>query len=122
MCVPNVAFVLVLAATCSSTAESPPQPRDSSAVEAVCRGNTAFAVDLYHRVAVTPGNVFFSPLSLSSALAMTYAGAKGETAQQMARTLYFLPDQEGMCRAFGDLTQDFNSRSPDYELSVANAL
>jgi len=48
------------------------------------RGNTAFALDLYKQLKEDKSdNLFFSPYSLSTALAMTYAGAKGETAKQM---------------------------------------
>ena len=117
MWIPSIAFAIVLEVTRSAAGEP-----ESATAEAVRRGNTAFAVDLYRSVASTPGNVFFSPLSLSSALAMTYAGARSETAQQMARVLHFPPDQEGLHQAFATLTRDLNARSPDYELYVANAL
>src|SRR5512139_1847302 len=50
----------------------------------------AFALDLYSRLRQdTGGNIFFSPFSLSAALAMTWAGARGETAHQMAQVLHF---------------------------------
>ena len=52
-------------------------------------GGDAFAFDLYQRLRVSPGNLFFAPGNLRSALAMTYAGAAGTTAQEMARTLHF---------------------------------
>src|SRR5215467_1407701 len=48
------------------------------------QGNTEFALSLYAQLGTQPGNLFFSPLSLSTALAMTYAGARGQTAAQMA--------------------------------------
>jgi serine protease inhibitor len=51
---------------------------------ALVRGNTAFALDLYTRLAQEDGNRFLSPLSISTALAMTYAGAEGETALPMS--------------------------------------
>ena len=58
-------------------------------------GNTQFAFDLYAQLRQQPGNLFLSPYSLSTALAMTYAGARGETAEQMAETLHLsLPPQE----------------------------
>src|SRR3954452_653547 len=49
----------------------------------VVRDNDRFACDLYGRLRERPGNLFYSPYSLSTALAMTYAGARGETADQM---------------------------------------
>ena len=57
-------------------------------------GNNAFALDLYQRLQDQSGNIFFSPYSISSALAMTYAGADGDTAAEMAETLHFLMKQE----------------------------
>jgi serpin B len=57
----------------------------SAQVREVVRGNTAFAVDLYQRLRSDEGNLFFSPYSLSAALAMVYAGAKDGTQQQMAQ-------------------------------------
>ena len=56
---------------------------------ALVAGNTAFALDLYARLKSAEGNLFFSPYSISTCLAMTYAGARGSTATQMARTLHF---------------------------------
>src|ERR1039457_5860751 len=52
-------------------------------------GDTEFAVHLYGKLRTREGNVFFSPYSISTALAMTYGGARGETEKQMAQTLHF---------------------------------
>lgn len=122
MVAPSLVITAVLSLSCSVGQEYPQHSPGSRAVESICRGNTAFAVALYQKVGATPGNVFFSPLSLSTALAMTYAGARGDTALQMARVLHFPQDQTGLHEAFAALTRDFNAPSPDYELSVANAL
>jgi serpin B len=66
-------------------------PSVSSADSAqLARDDAAFAIDLYKRVAVDDSqNLFYSPYSISLALAMTYNGANGETAQQMAQALHF---------------------------------
>lgn len=116
-----VAAGLLLAWAWAASASSV-DPKGSGDVTNVSRSNTAFAVDLYHKLEASPGNVFFSPLSLSSALAMTYAGARGDTAQQMASVLHFPADRAAMDRAFAALMQDFNPKSGEYELAVANAL
>ena len=50
-------------------------------------GNTAFAMDLYQQLRGESGNLFYSPYSISLALAMTYAGARGQTAAQMAEVM-----------------------------------
>ena len=55
----------------------------------IVQANNRFALDLHARLASQPGNLFFSPASLSIALAMTSAGAQGETAAQMAKVLHF---------------------------------
>jgi serpin B len=55
--------------------------------EAVARGNNDFAFDLHRKL--SGDNVLVSPFSVSAALAMTYAGAKGETAAEMAKALRF---------------------------------
>ena len=64
-------------------------------MRSVTDGNNAFALALYRQLAGgdAKANIFVSPYSISSALAMTYAGAEGETASQMQRTLRFPPDE-----------------------------
>ena len=94
------------------------------AMKDVARGNNQFAVDLYGKVRGGTGNVFFSPYSISAALAMTSAGARGETARQMADTLHFPADGEALHSAFAGLDAQING-GPEprpYQLSTANAL
>ena len=95
-----------------------------SDLSAVVKANNAFAFDLYSKLKTKPGNIIFSPYSISSALAMTYAGAKGETASQMAQTLHFTLGQDRLHPALAQLTKDLNARggSGKYELVVANRL
>jgi serpin B len=74
-------------------------------------GNNAFALDLLNQLREQEGNLFYSPFSISIALAMTYAGAKGMTAEQMAHALHFLlPPEKGA--EGGDV----------FQLNVANSL
>ncbi len=86
--------------------------------------NTAFAIDLYHQLRDAEGNLFFSPYSISTALAMTYAGARGETETQMAQALHFDLGQEALHPAFAALGQRFQAvqAAGDVQFSVANAL
>ena len=58
-------------------------------VSGIVKGGNKFALDLYQELRKEEGNVFFSPSSISTALAMTYAGAAGETEAEMAKTLHF---------------------------------
>ena len=76
-------------------------------------GNNVFALDLYQALKEGSGNLFSSPYSISSALAMTYAGARGETGQQMADTLHFVLPQERLHPAFNNLSQELTSRKQE---------
>ena len=97
------------------------QSAASDQAEAV-KGNNAFAVELYSQLKSQPGNLFFSPESISTALAMTYAGARGETATEMAKTLHFMLPPEKLHPAMGALLQGLNAAHDGYQLKVANAL
>src|SRR5450432_2652106 len=69
--------------------------------------NNAFTFDVYKSLAAaSTSNQFFSPYSISSALAMTYAGANGQTATEMAKALHFSLPQAQLHPAFDkeDLT------------------
>ncbi len=110
----------------------PPIPLATVVTEA----NNAFAADLYAKLAVEKGNLFFSPNSIETALVMTYAGARGQTAEEMAKVLHlpvgpnlkerFSPAK--VHQAFGEFLKDLNAeKGPDgkprgYQLAVANAL
>ncbi|MBN1874488.1 MAG: serpin family protein [Anaerolineae bacterium] len=76
----------------------------TSDMDALVAGNSAFAFDLYRFLAgETEGNFFYSPYSISQALAMTYAGARGETETQMGNALHFTLAQEQLHPAFNGL-------------------
>jgi len=96
----------------------------SAQTQSFVDGNTAFALDLYSRLKAAPGNLFFSPYSISTALAMTYAGARGETEKQMARVFHFDKDQHQVHASFGELQHQLNeaSQQQGIELSIANSL
>ncbi|XP_054645275.1 leukocyte elastase inhibitor-like [Dunckerocampus dactyliophorus] len=85
--------------------------------------NTTFALELLRTLSQTnpTGNIFVSPLSISSALAMVYLGAKGDTAAQMAQALSF-KSGEDIHADFHSLNGDINSPSVSYILKLANRL
>src|ERR1700689_2673855 len=89
---------------------------------AVVEGDNAFAVTLYGQLRNQSGNLFFSPESISTALAMAYAGARGDTASQMAKTLHFTLPLDQLNPAMGALLGDLNTTHQNYQLNVANAL
>jgi len=93
-------------------------------------GNSAFAFDLYQALSEEDSNLFYSPYSVSLALAMTYAGARGETEQQMADTLHFILSQNRLHPAFNSLDLELAGRGEGAEgkdgkgfrLSIVNAI
>src|SRR3954470_6400933 len=97
----------------------------SADAAALVASNTRFGLNIYHELssAAKPSdNVLISPFSISAALAMTYAGAHGQTAQQMASVLGFtLPDSQ-VHPAFGELLRDLTAHRDGYQLNVANRL
>lgn len=127
-------LVLIMAAMLTTgcvAAESKTMNKELDKQGMVVQGNNKCALDLYAKLKSGDGNVFFSPYSISTALAMTYAGARDRTAMQMAEVLRFPVgnktanlDQEQFASAFGELVKDLNTRgeSGAYELIVANAL
>jgi serpin B len=80
-------------------------------------GDNTFAFDLYQAVRTSDGNLFYSPFSISLALAMTYAGARGETASQMASTLHFTLQDDRLHPAFNALDLDL-ARRPEQAADV----
>ena len=93
-------------------------------------GSSAFAFALYQALKGEEGNLFYSPYSISLALAMTYAGARNETAEQMADTLQFLLEQDKLHPAFNWLDAELASRGEgaqgkggeEFRLNIANAI
>jgi len=93
-------------------------------------GNSAFAFGLYQALRDEDGNLFYSPYSISLALAMTYAGARGETAQQMADTLHFTLSQDRLHPAFNSLDLELGQRGQGakgkdergFRLNIVNAI
>jgi serpin B len=142
-----IAVAILLVTSCSPSADtttpaqtspSPTTPEDDISI--LVDGNTEFTFDLYRELKGSEGNFFFSPYSISTALAMTYAGARGETAQQMADTLHFTLSQERLHAAFSALANSIKEQgkamatvqSPEgeiiqeevdgFRLNIANAL
>jgi serpin B len=109
--------------------DSSPAVSDSALAELV-KGNNEFAFDIYRQLsAAKEGNFFYSPYSISLALAMAYAGANGQTEEQMAETLNFLLEDEELHSAFNKLAIELNSRNDvaegseaqGFELNIVNA-
>ena len=88
-------------------------------------GNSAFAFDLYHALAENEKNLFYSPYSISVALAMTYTGARGETERQMTDTMHYRLSQNKLHNALNGLDLELASRGKGgdgVQLNIANAI
>ncbi len=109
--------------------ELDPEVIDSD-YEALLEGNRRFALDLYQQLRSKDeeaGNLFYSPYSISVALAMTWAGARGNTADEMADVLHFTLEQEKFHPAFNKLDLYLNSLGQETEdeefiLSITNSI
>lgn len=83
------------AGTAQSTRAREKNPTVSeSDLKTLVDGNNGFGLDLYQTLRSQDGNLILSPFSVSLALAMTYAGARGETETQMADVLNFGPQDQ----------------------------
>lgn len=131
--------ILVIAGMAASWGLAAKDPAQSpeAAEHLIVEGNNMFALELYAKLRSQGGNLFVSPYSISTALAMTQAGARGQTASQMARVLHFPAttsdsaessspglDQRQLASAYGQIIKDLNKRGEKgaYTLNVANAL
>ena len=102
----------------------PPVPVSPADAQAFVEGGNRFAIDLYKALAAEKGNVVCSPYSVSAALAMTYAGARGQTATEMAKVLGLAGLGERAHPAQADLARRLkgDSAKGQPEFHVANAL
>jgi serpin B len=102
----------------------------TSELATLVEGNSAFAFNLYQQLKDEEGNLFYSPHSISVALAMTYAGARGETEQQMAEALQFRLPQDQLHPTFNALALELDSRGQGaqgkdgegFRLNIVNAI
>jgi serpin B len=131
-------FVVAVTTGAFVFAADEPASKTNRQESIIVKGNNRFALKLYGRLHDKPGNLFFSPYSISTAVAMAYAGARGQTEQQIANGMHFpiilaadpangsklLPDRRRFHAGFGAVMEDLNSRTEKgaYELHVANAL
>ena len=124
-CSPSAAFSI--ARSDQPRIKNPKVSQDD--LSALVDGNNAFALNLYQSLRAAEGNLVFSPYSISIALAMTYAGASGETESQMADALQFKLPQERLHPAFNQLDlgllqegQSGSDKGQSLQLDIANAV
>ena len=110
----------------SFSPDQPPQTDDTgstqSGIQQVVNANNEFAFDFYSEInKQEEGNIFYSPYSISAALAMTYEGAKGQTAEEMKSVFHF-PESNILRPNFASIYNEINEKDKEYQLSTGNAL
>ena len=91
-------------------------------IQQVVNANNQFAFEMYSELNKTEqGNLFYSPYSISAALAMTYEGAKEQTADEMKSVFHF-PENNILRPNFAAIYNKINEQDKDYELRTGNAL
>ena len=118
-----------LAAVTSSAEHNALSRVPAAALAELSAGNTDFAHDLYRAIRKKSGNLCYSPFSISTAVAMIYAGARGETERQIADALRFTLAQDQLHPALNALGLDLDPPSPGapvpqpgFALSIANSI
>ncbi|MCD4770999.1 serpin family protein [archaeon] len=106
--------------------DKPPQADGTGStqqgIQEVVNANNQFAFDLYSKLDESEqGNIFYSPYSISTALAMTYEGAKGQTADEMKSVFHF-PENDILRPNSAAIYNNINKEGKDYELKTGNAL
>ncbi len=104
----------------------PPKTEDTGStpqgIKEVVNANNQFAFDLYSELDKSEdGNIFYSPYSISAALAMTYEGARGQTADEMKSVFHF-PENNILRTNFAAIYNEINKKNKPYKLSTGNAL
>jgi len=131
----TVIAIVVVAAVAAVTAGlflypfppgQPPAADDTGStpegIQQVVDANNQFAFELYSELNKNQqGNVFYSPYSISAALAMTYEGARGDTASEMKSVFHF-PESKILRPNFAAIYNSVNKKGKDYKLNTGNAL
>ena len=131
----TIGIALLMVAVVTATAvlflspyqpDQPPKTDDVGStrqgIQEVVNANNKFAFDLYSELDKSEnGNIFYSPYSISAALAMTYEGAKGQTAAEMKSVFHF-PESSILRPNFAAIYNKINKKDKPYKLSTGNAL
>lgn len=91
--------------------------------DSIVEANNQFAFDYYLKIKDKESdNIFFSPFSISSAIAMTYEGAKGQTSQEIQNVFHFPKDITTIRKQYAQIFNNLNKKNKKYQLNIANAL
>jgi serpin B len=122
----SLALMIALSLSVACAAAAPPaaQPAKEEA-KAAAAANNLFAAEVYAKLRTeAKGNLFFSPYSISTALAMVHAGAAGKTQAEIASVLHLKGNLPQVNAGYDALTGYLNAggKAGGYQLAVANAL
>jgi len=112
----------------STTPVSPSSQSDDTGVppegvKSIVDANNQFALELYSNLKdKEEGNILFSPCSISTALAMIYEGARGQTAEEIQSVFHFPEDSNLRRENFASIYNQLNKANAKYKLNTANAL
>ncbi len=101
---------------------APVEPPAPEALAQLATSSNAFATELWSQLRGTGGNLAVSPASITLALAMTWGGARGDTASEMKQVLHFEGTAEEIMASAGRLLQAWNTSTGPALLRVANRL
>jgi len=124
---PSIAFMLLTVAAMAAESRlacGGEQSPSSGDVKAVAASGNAFGLELYGQLRSREGNLFFSPHSITSALSMLYAGAGGDTQQEIAKVLHFSLPPQRLHPAFAELRGQLcsDTEKENYSLTIVNQL
>ena len=88
----------------------------------IIEANNRFAINLYSQYKSEEGNIFFSPFSISTAMAMVYEGAEGKTAKEIKSVFGFPKYDNSRRNQYSNLLSEINKKDKEYALKTANAL
>ena len=88
----------------------------------IIEANNRFAINLYSQYKSEEGNIFFSPFSISTAMAMVYEGAEGKTAKEIKSVFGFPKYDNSRRNQYSNLLSEINKKDKKYALKTANAL
>ncbi len=110
----------------NQTGKTPTGTMISDNAKAVVLANNQFGIDFFSRLVSDPAqegkNIFFSPWSISSALAITYEGARNATADEIRSVFHFPASYDTLRQGYLELSNGLNSGNSGVTLNTANAL
>jgi len=87
----------------------------------ITENNNLFALDLYKKISNNQENLFYSPYSISTALAMTYAGARGITEKEMSTVMHFPANNAEFYNKYNEVLKNINALNNGSTVNIYTA-